>query len=62
MRDYAIERRMPIGRYQEELVALVVDIPDFTGLFRAQKIEVCVFQFFHIIPQAEAKPYWPESM
>jgi hypothetical protein len=53
---------MPIGRYQEELVALVVDIPDFTGLFRAQKIEVCVFQFFHIIPQAEAKPYWPESM
>src|SRR5258708_2783705 len=53
---------MPVCRYQKELVATIVDIADFAGLFRPQKIKICVFELFHTIPSVEAKPYWPESM
>ena len=48
MGDDTVERRMPIGGDQNELVALVVDVADLAGGFRSEKIEVGLAQDVHI--------------
>jgi len=36
-------------RYQNELVTPIIDISNFSCFLRTQKIEVCFFEYFHVI-------------
>src|SRR5580658_8204064 len=49
VRDDAVERRMPVGRDQNEPVALVVDIADLAGSFRAKEIKIGLAQDIHAV-------------
>src|SRR5262249_50725320 len=40
---------MPVCRYQNELVTPIIYISNFSCFLRTQKIEVCFFEYFHII-------------
>src|ERR1700722_11029595 len=48
---------MPIGRDQNESVALIIDIPDFSGLLRPQEFEVRFFQDFLLVHATALRPH-----
>jgi hypothetical protein len=40
VRDYPVKRGMPVGRYQNEFVPLIVDIAHLPCLLLSQKIKI----------------------
>ena len=40
---------MPVCRYQNEHFTPIIDISNFSCFLRTQKIEICFFEYFHII-------------